>query len=131
MVKNKHSDSEMLKQPNVTIESLGLAEELRQTIKPKLHPRSITDSFFQAENDIKYKGYIDRQRRQLIKQQHLDFLELPEDLNYMSLGTLSFEAREKLQKVKPANLGQASRLDGVRQSDLAVLSVIISKAKKV
>jgi tRNA uridine 5-carboxymethylaminomethyl modification enzyme len=48
----------------------------------------------------------------------------------MTLEALSFEAREKLQKVKPATLGQASRLDGVRQSDLAVLSVIISKAKK-
>jgi len=128
--KNNHSDSVTLKQPNVTIESLGLVKELKQAIKPKLHPRSILDSFYQAENDIKYKGYIDRQRRQLVKQQHLDYLELPESLNYMTLEALSFEAREKLQKVKPATLGQASRLDGVRQSDLAVLSVIISKAKK-
>ncbi|MCP4144545.1 MAG: tRNA uridine-5-carboxymethylaminomethyl(34) synthesis enzyme MnmG, partial [bacterium] len=128
--KNNYSDSVMLKQPNVTIESLGLAEEIKMAIEPKLHPRSIIDSFYQAENDIKYRGYIDRQRRQLVKQQHLDFLELPENLNYMTLEALSFEAREKLQKVKPATLGQASRLDGVRQSDLAVLSVIISRAKK-
>jgi len=128
--KNNYANSEMLKQPDVTIESLGLTELLKKEIGPKLHPRSIVDSFYQAENDIKYKGYIDRQHRQLIKQQHLDFLEIPEDMNYMSLETLSFEAREKLQKVKPTNLGQASRLDGVRQSDLAMLSVIISRAKK-
>jgi tRNA uridine 5-carboxymethylaminomethyl modification enzyme len=128
--KYNKQDGLMLKQPGVTIDSLGIKEAIVEQLCPKVHPRIIEDSIFQAENEIKYRGYIDRQRKQLNKQQHLDFLELPDDLDYLSLEVLSFEAREKLQKVKPATLGQASRLDGVRQSDLALLSVIIGKQKR-
>lgn len=81
----------------------------------------------QVEADIKYEGYITKQKRLLRQQEHLDHLELPVDLDYRGLAALSFEAREKLDRMRPANLGQASRIDGVRAGDLAVLTVILRR----
>jgi len=66
----------------------------------------------------------------LRNRRHLDRLRLPSDLDYTSISALSNEAREKLADMRPSTLGQASRIDGVRQSDLAVLSVTVKRLKK-
>ena len=84
----------------------------------------------QVENDVKYEGYIEKQKKLLRKQQFLENLELPEELDYRAVEALSFEAREKLSTIRPANMGQASRIDGVRAGDLAVLSVVLKKMQK-
>lgn len=84
---------------------------------------------FQVETDSRYDGYINKQNRMLRNQEHLDNLELPNSFDYMSLTALSYEAREKLNQVKPQNLGQAGRIDGVRAGDLAVLVVYLKKLK--
>ena len=59
--------------------------------------------------------------------EHLDLFEMPDTLDYKSLTSLSFEAREKLDRIRPATLGQAGRIDGVRAGDLAVLTVYLKK----
>jgi tRNA uridine 5-carboxymethylaminomethyl modification enzyme len=82
---------------------------------------------YQVENDIKYEGYIAKHNRMLRHREHLDHLQLPAGLDYKSLTALSFEAREKLDRVRPENLGQAGRIDGVRAGDLAVLTVYMKK----
>jgi len=87
-------------------------------------------ALFQVETDIRYDGYIAKQNRLLHSQEHLDNLELPNDLNYSEMKALSFEAREKLGRVRPQNLGQASRIDGVRAGDMAVLVVYLRRIKK-
>jgi len=81
----------------------------------------------QVENSIHYEGYISKQEKLLRHQSHLDELELPGSLDYTELVALSFEAREKLQRVRPATLGEASRIDGVRAGDLAVLTVAVKR----
>ena len=82
---------------------------------------------FQLENDIRYDGYIAKQNKLLRHQEHLDNLELPSNLDYRALTALSYESREKLDRIRPANLGQAARIDGVRAGDLAVLTVYLRK----
>jgi len=76
---------------------------------------------------IKYSGYINRQRRMLESQSHLDGLAIPADFEYRSIPALSNEAREKLSRMRPATIGQAGRIDGVRAADLAILTVLVRR----
>ncbi|MDO9171377.1 MAG: hypothetical protein Q7W29_06055, partial [bacterium] len=92
--------------------------------EPTLPARLVEEALLQAAVDLRYEGYIAKQDKLLARQDHLGNLELPEDLPYAGMTTLSKESREKLARLRPANLGQASRIDGVRASDLAVLSVL-------
>jgi tRNA uridine 5-carboxymethylaminomethyl modification enzyme len=84
------------------------------------HLKSICE---EVVNEIKYHGYIHRQERALRGQAHLDQMDCPTDFDYLGIAALSSEAREKLHRMRPATLGQASRIDGVRAGDLAVLTV--------
>ncbi len=81
-------------------------------------------------NTIKYSGYVAKLRRQLANQAHLDHLEIPADLRYDEYPALSLEAREKLTRMRPATLGQAGRIDGVRAGDLALLTVILRRDRR-
>jgi tRNA uridine 5-carboxymethylaminomethyl modification enzyme len=80
-----------------------------------------------VEADVKYEGYIAKQDKMLRQIAHLDAVPLPPDLPYLTLTALSFESREKLDRMRPDTLGQAARIDGVRQSDLAVLAVLLRR----
>lgn len=91
--------------------------------------RLLGGALFQLENDFRYDGYIAKHKRLLRNQEHLDHLEMPEDLDYMGLTALSYEAREKLTKVRPETLGMAGRIDGVRAGDLAILMIYMKKLK--
>jgi len=77
--------------------------------------------------DIKYAGYIEKEKRFAAKAAKMDAIKLDPNLDYASVHGLSTEAREKLISVKPLNVGQAARIPGVRQGDIAVL---IIQAKK-
>lgn len=79
-----------------------------------------------VETDIKYEGYINKQLRHISEFNVLENKKLPEDLDYNSIKGLSLEAREKLSKFKPLNLGQASRLSGVSPADIQVLLLVLS-----
>ncbi len=82
---------------------------------------------FEVEVSLKYEGYIRRQNKQLREQDHLEALEIPEDFDYSRCVHLSAEAREKLGRIQPPTLGVASRIDGVRSADLAILSVLVRR----
>jgi len=90
----------------------------------------VTGLLEQVINEIKYEGYINKQERSLQELAHLDALEVPAHLDYGAVRALSAEAREKLERMRPATLGQASRIDGVRAGDLAVLTVLIRRARE-
>ncbi len=77
----------------------------------------------QVEIELKYAGYIQKQLSQVNEMRKLEARKLPQDVDYNTLIGLSLEAREKLQKVKPLNIGQASRISGVSPADISVLLV--------
>jgi tRNA uridine 5-carboxymethylaminomethyl modification enzyme len=77
--------------------------------------------------DIKYAGYIEKENRAVAKAAKMDAIKLSPDMDYAALSGLSSEAREKLIAVKPLTVGQAARIPGVRQGDIALLMVVAGK----
>ncbi|AHH03137.1 Glucose inhibited division protein A [Borrelia nietonii YOR] len=95
-------------------------------IDPKLNASKVI--LEQVELDIKYEGYINRQRDLIRKMNNLELIKLPLDFNYEIEG-LSREAKEKFVRIQPANLAQASRISGVRNTDIQVLLIYFSNPK--
>ena len=81
----------------------------------------------QVEIDIMYKGYIDREKDLADKIKKLEYVEIPNDINYDKFSSLSNESKEKLNKVKPINIGQASRISGIKPSDISILLVYLGR----
>jgi tRNA uridine 5-carboxymethylaminomethyl modification enzyme len=77
----------------------------------------------QVEIQVKYSGYIEKEKQNADKLNRLENLKIPENFDYSVLKSMSFEAREKLNKIKPATVSQASRVSGVNPSDISVLLV--------
>jgi len=80
-----------------------------------------------TELDVKYEGYVARQERQVSRFKKMENMLIPEDFEYEGLEGISRESREKLIKIRPRSVGQASRISGVRSSDIAVLTVLLSR----
>ncbi len=117
---------DIVARPNITI--MGLAEvvtELKEKIE-QLGSRSeeIVES---AEINIKYKGYIERERLAADKLQRLNNIHLPKVFDYNSVQSLSTEARQKLSRIKPGTIGEASRIPGVSPNDISVLLVLMGR----
>ena len=81
------------------------------------------DVLEQTEIQIKYKGYIEKEKNNADKLQRLEEIKIPENFDYSPLASLSHEAKEKLNKIRPATLSQASRISGINPSDISVLLV--------
>ena len=111
--------SELLKRPQLNYDLLTDFDIERPPL-----PREI---FEQVEIDIKYEGYIRRQQAQVDEMHRLEVKKLPDDTDYNSIHGLRLEAREKLSKVRPHNIGQASRISGVSPSDISVLLIYLEK----
>ena len=79
------------------------------------------------ELKIKYEGYIQRQDRQVERFSKMEGIRIPEDFDYDAIDGISAESREKLKAVRPASVGQASRISGVRPSDITVLLVYLKQ----
>ena len=88
-----------------------------------LHP----DAARQVEIHAKYEGYIQREQKQIAKADQLDRQRIPSNINYDEIRALRNESREKLNRVLPENLGQASRISGVNPADIAILAVWIKR----
>ncbi|MCB0479855.1 MAG: tRNA uridine-5-carboxymethylaminomethyl(34) synthesis enzyme MnmG [Flavobacteriales bacterium] len=85
------------------------------------------DILLQAEIDIKYEGYIQKEKDLADRMNQLDHIKIPHGIDYHKFSSLSMEARQKLTEVKPSNLGQGSRISGVSPADISVLLVHLSK----
>ncbi len=102
----------------------GVAWDALLDEHPRLADVALTaDEATQLELDVRYEGYVERQARLVEKVERLAAVALPADLDYASMDALRLEAREVLSKVRPRDLGQASRLPGVTRSDLALLAL--------
>ena len=81
----------------------------------------------QVEIEVKYEGYIEREKHLAEKTRDAEALTIPKDMDFAAITALRFEAREKLDRVRPENLGQAARVSGVNPSDVAILAVMIKR----
>ena len=90
------------------------------TTRPDDMPMSVSE---QVETELKYEGYIRRQRAQIEEQQRLEARRLPQHFDYRTVTGLRLEAQEKLNKIQPLNIGQASRISGVSPADISVLII--------
>ena len=82
-----------------------------------------------VETDLKYEGYVAREQDLIEKMGQLEDLQLPERMDYSSIQNITIEARHKLQRIRPQNLGQASRISGVSPSDVSVLMVMVKSGR--
>ena len=117
---------DIVARPNVTI--MGLAEALPE-LKEKIETlgarqEEIVES---TEINIKYKGYIEREKLAADKLRRLDNIRLPKDFDYNSVQSLSTEARQKLIRIQPNTIGEASRIPGVSPNDVSVLLVLMGR----
>lgn len=111
--------SDLLRRPQITYDSLAPVDKDRPD-----YPEAV---FENVEIEMKYEGYIRRQKADIAEMRRLEKKLLPRDMDYEKLEGLRMEAREKLQKVRPANIGQASRISGVSPADISVLLIWLAK----
>jgi tRNA uridine 5-carboxymethylaminomethyl modification enzyme len=122
-LKNRISLTELLKRPEITYEGI---KEIDQEERPKLAYHEVTQLIVQ----IKYEGYINKQLQQVAKQKKMEKKKLDENLDYNNISGLRIEATQKLNKVKPITIGQATRISGVSPADISVLMVYLEKEKR-
>ena len=118
--------SDLILRPQVTIMDLAeVVPELKDAINniPVIREEVVES----VEIEHKYKGYIDRERLAADKLRRLDKIHLPEDFDYDIVQSLSTEARQKLTRIKPATIGDASRIPGVSPNDISVLLVLMGR----
>ncbi len=113
---------ELLRRPEITYEDL---RKLKQDF-PDL-PEEVTE---QVETQIKYEGYIKRQMEQVERFQRLENKKIPEWISYEDVHGLSTEAKQKLTKLKPSSVGQASRISGVSPADISILLVYMEQKRR-
>lgn len=113
----------IIKRPNIEIEDLiGISNEIDETLT-----KFTKEELEQAAIHIKYESYIEKEKIMADKMGNNDKIRLNPDFDYKTITSLSNETKEKLNKIKPENLGQASRISGVSPSDISILMVYFSK----
>lgn len=118
--------SSLIIRPNISISDLVLmSDELKSTVVAHDLIHSAVSE--QTEILLKYEGYISREEEMASKLNRMDELHIPVDMDYSQLKSISLEAREKLIAVKPATLGQASRISGISPSDVSVLLIYLAR----
>ena len=109
---------EMLRRANITakdLQKLGFLTDIDD------------DALYQIEVESKYRGYIEKERVAIQQANKLENKSLPADIDYLSIDGLRLEARQKLDKIRPANLGQAGRILGVSPADVQILIVYLAQ----
>ena len=128
LTKNRHQGQtleEWLRRPEMTIEAVrGFSSQLSEM---SLSPRA----WEQIQIEVKYAGYINRQQSEVSRQGKIQAVRIPETFDFRAAPQLRFEAREKFSKVRPRDLGQASRISGITPADLAVLLMYIKDPERL
>ena len=121
-IKQKNKIGKILSRPQIKFEDLLKVD----TIKEKTKNIS-QEGLEQAEIQIKYNGYIEREKETVMKLNKLEGIRIPKDFDYSKLNAISSESREKLNHIKPDTIGQASRISGVSPSDINILLVFMGR----
>ena len=109
--------ADLLRRPKVSYQDIAPFDPLR----PEL-PQAVTES---VEIQIKYAGYLERQRKQVEEFKREESRLLPEDIDYSTITGLRLEAQQKLAAIRPVSIGQAGRISGVSPADIAVLLIYL------
>jgi tRNA uridine 5-carboxymethylaminomethyl modification enzyme len=119
LLNNGASLEELLRRPEFGLDDLLFLDEQLAALP--------ADVRLELETSVKYEGYIRRQQEQVARTRRMEEQAIPADFDYAAVASLSAEVREKLQKVRPATLGQASRIPGVTPAAVAVLAVLLRR----
>ena len=114
--------SQILTRPNMTLEKLSEIDSIGE--KTKEFTEEVKE---QAEINIKYKGYIEKEKENVAKLNRLETIRIPDDFDYTKIGSLSSEAKQKLNKIQPKTIAQAARISGVSPSDINVLLIYLGR----
>jgi tRNA uridine 5-carboxymethylaminomethyl modification enzyme len=117
-VKTKTSLLELMKRPEIDLKA---AEEIALYLGDRAEPVATKHAREQVEIRSKYGGYLSRQQEQVDRISRLEHLKIPAAFDFSAISGISFESREKFSNVKPETVGQASRIPGVRPTDVALL----------
>jgi len=122
----KHSDKlfKVFSRPQVTLQEVRLFQDVAHYIEVHELDEEVLQ---QAEIQVKYAGYIEKEKNNADKLNRLEYIKIPADFDYTLLKSLSYEAREKMSKIRPTTLAQASRISGVSPSDISVLLVFMGR----
>ena len=124
-IKQKVKAPAVISRPNI-----GLYDVIDNSVKLRnyIKENSISkDAVEQVEIDIKYSGYINREKENADKLKRLEYVKIPDDINYFKFSSLSNESKEKLDEIKPINIGQAARISGIKPSDISILLIYLGR----
>ena len=124
LLKQKVKIKSVLSRPHITIKDLRICEELNNYIQEKKINQEVIE---QAEIEIKYGGYLNKEKEAVKKAKRLENIKINEDFDYTKLHSISAEGREKLKTVKPKTIAQAARISGVSPADINVLLVYLGR----
>ena len=124
-IKQKVKAPSVISRPGILIKDVvDKSEKLKAFIDAN---RLNYDCMEQVEIDIKYSGYIEREKENANKLKRLEYVKIPEDINYFKFSSLSNESKEKLNEIRPIDIGQASRISGIKPSDISILLIYLGR----
>ena len=124
-IKQKVKAPSLISRPGILIKDVvAKSNKLRAYIKDN---QLNNDCLEQVEINIKYSGYIEREKENANKLKRLEHVKIPEDINYFKFSSLSNESKEKLNEIRPVDIGQASRISGIKPSDVSILLIYLGR----
>ncbi|QAR31840.1 tRNA uridine-5-carboxymethylaminomethyl(34) synthesis enzyme MnmG [Ornithobacterium rhinotracheale] len=114
----------IVKRPEISLDDLRDLKAFQQYFQENEFDQ---EAWQQTEIQIKYEGYIKKEEENAMKLNRLEYVKIPEDFDFMQIQSISMEGRQKLQKIKPATIAQASRISGVSPSDISILLIHLGR----
>jgi tRNA uridine 5-carboxymethylaminomethyl modification enzyme len=124
LIKQSDKMFKIFSRPNITIDDMRKLDAVEAYIQEHNLDNEVIE---QAEIQVKYSGYISKEKNNADKLSRLEYVKIPDDFDYSQIKSMSFEAREKLKKIKPVTVSQASRISGVSPNDISVLLVYMGR----
>ena len=128
-LKQKVKLSTVLLRPQVSLK--GLIETLPDLKSFVEETGAGTEEIEESEIILKYQTYIEKEKQNALRLAKFDDIHLPENIDFMKIKAISYEGREKLQKIRPQTIGQASRISGVSPADISILLIWLDKQKSL
>ena len=124
-IKQKVKVPSILSRPGISLKEIAKkSKKLKDYISENKFSNEVVN---QVEIDVKYSGYIGREKENAEKIRKLEYVKIPGKLNYFKFSSLSTESKEKLDKIRPINIGQAARISGIKPSDISILLIYLGR----